>query len=82
MIFYSVVPQELVFANFEQMEKQELRELKFGEATMLVEPTGAYEGKIVRLISPNPQHYLNPRFAPGQKIAFHPDVMGPRPAQR
>jgi hypothetical protein len=80
MIFYSVVPQELVFANFEQMEKQELRELKFGEATMLVEPTGAYEGTIVRLISPNPQHYLNPRFAPGQKIAFHPDVAGSHPA--
>ncbi|MFY0542726.1 YlzJ-like family protein [Brevibacillus sp. H7] len=73
MIIYSIVPMELIFQNHEQMEKQEIRELSFGEMTMLIEPTGAYEGKIIRLISPNPQDYLNPRYAPGQKIMFKPE---------
>ncbi|CAJ1002498.1 MULTISPECIES: YlzJ-like family protein [Bacillales] len=73
MIFYSVVPMEMVFANMEQVEKRQLRELPLGEATMVVEPTGPYEGRIVRLISPNPQDYLNPRLAPGETVRFLPD---------
>lgn len=73
MIIYSTVPMEVIFQNFEQMEKQELKELSYGAMTMLVEPTGPYEGKIVRLISPNPQDYLNPQYMPGQKINFKPD---------
>jgi hypothetical protein len=74
MIMYSVMPLEVIFENYEQMEKTEVREIRLGAVTMLVEPTGPYEGKIIRLISPDPQDYLNPRFAPGQKIYFRPDL--------
>lgn len=74
MILHSVIPSEVVFENYEQVGKMEMRELQFGSITMLVEPTGAFEGRIIRMISPNPQDYLNPRFAPGQKIYFNPDV--------
>lgn len=71
MILYSTMPPELVFANLEQMEKQEVKEIDMGGGvTMMVEPINSYEGKIIRLISPNPQDYLNPRFAPGQTISF------------
>lgn len=74
MIMYTTMPLELVFENMEQVEKQELQEIDLGRGiTMLIEPTGAYQGKIVRLISPNPQDYLNPRFAPGEIISFHPE---------
>jgi len=73
MILHSVVPMETVFANMDQVEKQELKEVTIGHMTMLVEPTGPFEGKIVRMISPLPQDYLNPRCAPGQTIAFHPN---------
>ncbi|MBO8162518.1 MAG: YlzJ-like family protein [Brevibacillus sp.] len=74
MIIHSVVPLELVFENYEQNGRQNIRELTFpGGVTMLVEETGSFEGTIVRLISPNPQDYLNPRLAPGQKIRFRPD---------
>lgn len=72
MIIYSVMPQEVIFENFDQMEKADVREVKMGGITMLVEPTGPYEGKIVRLISPDPQDYLNPSYAPGQTIYFRP----------
>ncbi|WP_139488921.1 YlzJ-like family protein [Brevibacillus dissolubilis] len=74
MIIYSAMPMELIFANMEQVEKQEIQEIQQGGMTMLVEPTGAYEGRIVRLISPNPQDYLNPSYAPGQKIFFRPSM--------
>ncbi|MFM1650878.1 YlzJ-like family protein [Brevibacillus sp. B_LB10_24] len=73
MILYTTMPLDIVFENMDQVEKQEIREITLGSATMLVEPVSHYEAKIVRLISPNPQDYLNPRFAPGQKIAFRPD---------
>jgi hypothetical protein len=76
VIFYSVVPMEVVFEGMDQVEKQVLRELPMGEATMVVEQTGPYEGKMVRLISPNPQDYLNPAFAPGQVIRFRPEGFG------
>lgn len=74
MIIYSALPLELIFENFEEVEKQQIEEIRMGAATMLVQPTGKYEGKIVRLISPDPQDYLNPTFAPGQKIFFRPDL--------
>ncbi|MED2253965.1 YlzJ-like family protein [Brevibacillus parabrevis] len=73
MILYSIIPTETVFANMEQVEKQELEEITNGHATMLVEPTGPYEGRIVRLISPDPQDYLKPHYAPGQKVQFRPE---------
>lgn len=73
MIFYSIIPVETVFANMDQVEKQELREISYGHATMLVEQTGPFEGRIVRLISPNPQDYLNPHYAPGQTVRFQPE---------
>lgn len=73
MIHYSIIPLETVFENFEQMEKQQLQEITINGVTMVVEPLEGREAKIVRLISPNPQDYLNPQLAPGQKIIFHPD---------
>ncbi|MDF2684806.1 MAG: hypothetical protein K0R47_5996, partial [Brevibacillus sp.] len=42
-------------------------------ATMLVEQTGPFEGRIVRLISPDPQDYLKPHYAPGQIVRFQPE---------
>lgn len=74
MIIYSTVPLEVIFENNEQVNKQEIQEVTFGHATMLVEPVNSFEGRIIRLISPDPQDYLNPRFAPGQTIAFRPDM--------
>lgn len=73
MILYSIIPAETVFANMDQVEKQELKEISYGHATMLIEQTSPFEGRIVRLISPDPQDYLNPKCAPGQIVQFQPD---------
>lgn len=74
MIIHSVVPMEIIFENSEKVEKQEIKEVSFGHATMLIEPINSFEGRIVRLISPDPQDYLNPRYAPGETITFRPDM--------
>jgi hypothetical protein len=74
MIIYSAMPLELIFENFHDVENQQVEEIRIGTATMLIQPTGKYEGKIIRLISPDPQDYLNPSYAPGQKIFFRPDL--------
>lgn len=73
MILHSVMPMETVFANMDLVEKQELKEVVHGHVTMLVEPSGPFEGRIVRLISPDPQDYLKAHYAPGQTVRFQPD---------
>jgi hypothetical protein len=73
MIIYSVMPMELIFQNENESDYEQV-ELQMGSVTMLVQPTGMNEARIVRLISPNPQDYLNPTYAPGQKIFFRPNL--------
>ncbi|WP_400163035.1 YlzJ-like family protein [Brevibacillus sp. TJ4] len=72
MILHTVMPLETVMANMEQVEKQELKEIAYGHMTMLIEQTGPFEGRIVRMISPDPQDYLNPDCAPGTIVRFLP----------
>lgn len=74
MIIHSTVPAELIFAEFDRLEQQKLREMEIDGVSMIVELTGDNAGRIVRLLSPNPQDYLNPRFAPGNSITFRPNL--------
>ncbi|HBI03289.1 MAG TPA: hypothetical protein DDY49_04570 [Paenibacillaceae bacterium] len=73
MIIYSVMPMELIFQNEKESDYQQV-ELQVGSVTMLVQPIDMNQARIVRLISPNPQDYLNPTYAPGQKIFFRPNL--------
>lgn len=73
MIIYSVMPMELIFRNEEEMNYQTV-EMQWGGVTMLVQPIGVNEARIIRLISPDPQDYLNPSYAPGQKVFFRPEL--------
>lgn len=73
MIIYSVMPMDLIFQNEKESDYQTV-EMQMGGVTMLVKPTGVNEARIIRLISPDPQDYLNPSYAPGQKIFFRPDL--------
>jgi hypothetical protein len=66
MIHYSVMPLELVFEDREHQPKY--RETFVNGVHMLIEWTGPSEARIIRLLSPNPQDYLNPRYQPGNRI--------------
>lgn len=70
MIHYTPLALEEVFAGYDQM-KFNYREIQIDQMTMVVDQISPDEGKIVRLISPNPQDYLNPRYQPGNMIQYN-----------
>lgn len=71
MIIYSPVPIETIFDGYDQM-KLNYKEIQMGHVTMVVEQISNTEGKIVRVISPDPQDYLNPCYQPGTTLSFRP----------
>lgn len=71
MIIYTAIPIETVLEGLDQHQPN-YSEISMGEATMVVEQLTPYTGKIIRLISPNAQDYLNPNYSPGQMIHFRP----------
>lgn len=71
MIHYTLLPLESVFDGWDQL-KSAPREVVIHGVTMLVEPVNESEARIVRLISSDPQDFLNPTFQPGMTITFGP----------
>ncbi|TCS83004.1 YlzJ-like family protein [Tepidibacillus fermentans] len=74
MIHYTPVPLEFVFEGYDQM-KFNYKEIQYGHMTMIIEPTSEFEGKLVRLISPNALDYLNPNYQPGTMLTFKPYLL-------
>lgn len=72
MIVYSTVPVEKIFEDYDKMQLN-YQEINYGHLTMVVEQVSDSEGRIVRLISPLAQDYLNPEYQPGTKIQFRPN---------
>ncbi|GAA0365941.1 YlzJ-like family protein [Bacillus horti] len=73
MIIYTSVPLEWVFAGYDSFQPEH-EEIVHEGVQMVVEPCGAYQAKIVRLLSPNPQDYLNASLSPGSIIYFRSDT--------
>lgn len=71
MIIYSPIPIEAIFEGYDKM-KLNYREVQFGQVTMVLEQVSVGEGRIVRVISPDAQDYLNPNYQPGRIISFRP----------
>jgi len=67
MIYNSIIPEDQTFAGYETFEPV-YRTITMSGCEMLVEPIGTDQARIVRLFSPNPQHYLNPQWTPGTVI--------------
>ena len=70
MILYTVLPHEIVLEGLEQ--KRNFIDIQLQGLTIMVEPISMEEAVIVRVISTDPTHYLNPQLSPGRKIRlFH-----------
>ncbi|WP_025028508.1 YlzJ-like family protein [Caldalkalibacillus mannanilyticus] len=69
MIMYSAIPLELVLAGYDDFNPV-YEEIEHEGINMLIEPVGPYQGKIVRLLSCNPQDYLHSSYSPGTVIHF------------
>ena len=66
-LLWSIVPTELVFANFSEPLPTWVEVQQEG-VTMLVTLGTNGMAKVERLISPNPQDYLRPEWQPGTLI--------------
>jgi hypothetical protein len=69
MILYTMMPSELIFPT-EQVETSKQKLITYQGVSMLVEQTDADYVQVVRILSSDPQHYLNEQLCPGAKISF------------
>lgn len=63
-LLWSIVPTDSVFAT-ETKDEYLVRYLPAAEASMVLSDAGGGMGKIERLLSTNPNHYLKPEWQPG-----------------
>lgn len=69
MILYTTMPYELVYpCENDAFGKQKL--ITYQGIEMLVESTDDQNYQIVRIMSTDPQHYMNAACCPGTKISF------------
>lgn len=68
MVHWTLLPEELIYADPKALsEMPAIHETVVDGVHMLVEQTGAGV-KVVRLLSPDPSHYLDSRFQPGNVL--------------
>jgi hypothetical protein len=73
MTHYTILPLEAVMDGIEEMKSTSM-EVMINGITMQVQPLNASQASIVRIISPNPQDYLNPLYSPGRVIEWRPVI--------
>ncbi len=70
MILYTMMPAELIFPTDEtQFSNQQYVELN--GVSMVVEKNEEHGHRIVRLLSTNPQDFLNDEYMPGSTISLN-----------
>lgn len=65
MILHTVVPMHLILEGKEEEANQIEINLANGR-TLILEPLGFSQAKLIRLVSSDPKDYLDPRFQPGR----------------
>jgi len=71
VILYTTMPLETVLQGLEDLHPSYL-EMEVSGARVVIEETSLGQGRIVRLLSTDPQDYLNPALQPGMTINFIP----------
>lgn len=67
-LLWSIVPTDDVFRTEVAGPGYLVRQLPFAQATMVLSDAGSGMGKIERVISTNPYHYLRPEWQPGSLV--------------
>ncbi|WP_206425300.1 YlzJ-like family protein [Staphylospora marina] len=73
MIHYSVMPAEWTWLSGPSA-KSTVEECVIDGVKLQIRRTDRGEAVIERLLSANPADYLNPRFQPGRKVTFAPEI--------
>lgn len=68
MILYTMMPQELIFPQEnESINNQQL--VSYQGVSLIVEAVDQQNVQVIRVLSSDPQHFLDERFCPGAKIS-------------
>lgn len=67
MTLYTIMPQELIF-QIDVSEFERHKEVMYDGIPLIVELTKDPSYKVVRVLSSDPDHYLDSRFIPGSII--------------
>ncbi|AGB40705.1 hypothetical protein Halha_0732 [Halobacteroides halobius DSM 5150] len=67
-MLYSIISEDNIVEEDEMKQK---KEVEINGVTMEVDLDNPYSGKVTRIISSNPQDYLNNQL--GTKVKFGPD---------
>lgn len=78
MILYTIVPTEEIFT---EPDPPQTFEVVRGEMRLLVSAAGGARATVVRVISSNPNDYLNPTLQPGEVIPLDAGDIAPEQAQ-
>jgi hypothetical protein len=76
MLLYTIYPPEAIFENgdwesaVDSPGSMEELEIQRGGVHLLVHPLAGGQGQIHRIISTDPQDYLNPEWQPGSLISI------------
>lgn len=69
MILYTMMPQELIFPAEEVTPSKQMM-VTFQGIPLLVEMSDQQNVQVVRVMSSDPQHFMDDRLNPGSKISF------------
>jgi hypothetical protein len=69
MILYTILPEELIFGDAEidgnQSSEAAPVEIEQGGVRLMVRPLAGGRTEVVRIISTDPQDFMNPQWQPG-----------------
>lgn len=65
-MIWSIIPEEVIFEDHNL--KQALKKVRYLDREVLISAEDDGRGRIVSLLSTNPQDYLDDRFCPGSLI--------------
>ncbi|WP_461365095.1 YlzJ-like family protein [Candidatus Darwinibacter acetoxidans] len=66
-MLYTVLPLEEVLEGLEEDPPRTIQ-LAVGEITVEAEPLGSFQARVVRVLSTDPRHFLEPHCQPGSII--------------
>lgn len=70
MILYTMMPYELVFPDEADSGMKQQQMVNYQGIPLLVELTDQQNVQVIRILSSDPQHFLDERVCPGAKISF------------
>jgi hypothetical protein len=69
MILYTMMPPELIFP-YESETNSTQQMVSYQGIPLLVESSDGQNAQVIRILSTDPQHYLDNQICPGAKISL------------